>query len=137
MSRPTEATPARGAEISRNHRQLMRPVVKLRKGRLELALAAIRRASSLVSSLAQWGLSASHTPSGPDSLGSNDRVCNYKTAAEPRLTALCNSRAPPEALGRQESVRRVVVRKSVARSHAAPWEPVPTRLDLHNRRAEP
>jgi hypothetical protein len=53
MSRPTEATPARGAEISRNHRQLMRPVVKVRKGRLELALAAIRRASSLVSSLAQ------------------------------------------------------------------------------------
>jgi hypothetical protein len=67
----------------------------------------------------------------------NNSVRSHKTAAEPRLTALCNSRAPPAALGRQESVRRVVVRKSVARTHAAPCGPVPTRLDLHSRRAEP
>ena len=59
------------------------------------------------------------------------------TAAKPPLTALCNSRAPPAALGRQESVRRVVVRKSVARTHAVWRGPVPTRLDLHNRRAGP
>ena len=67
-------------------------------------------------------------------LSPNNRVRSYKTAAEPRLTALCNSRAPPEALGRQESVCRVVVRKLVARTDAAS---VPTKRDLHNRRVEP
>jgi hypothetical protein len=67
----------------------------------------------------------------------NNRVHSHITAAKPRLTALCNSRAPPAALGRQESVRRVVVCKSVARTLAVSWAPVPTRLDLRNRRAEP
>jgi len=67
----------------------------------------------------------------------NNRVRNHITDAEPRLAALCNSRAPPAALGRQESVRRAVVRKSVARTHAVSRGPVPTRLDLHNHRAEP
>src|SRR6516225_6886915 len=67
----------------------------------------------------------------------NNQARSHKTAAESWLTALCNSQAPPAALGRQESVRRVVVRKSVARTHAVWRGPVPTRLDLHNRRAEP
>src|SRR6516162_9232641 len=57
---------------------------------------------------------------------------SHTTAAKPRPTALRNSRAPPAALGRQESVRRAVVRKSVARTHA-----VPPGLEVHNRRAEP
>src|SRR6516165_6160479 len=62
----------------------------------------------------------------------NNRVRSHITAAKPRLTALCNSRAPPAALGRQESVRRAVVCKSVARTHA-----VSPGLEVHNRRAEP
>ena len=67
----------------------------------------------------------------------NNWVRSHMTAAKPPLTALCNSRAPPAALGRQESVQRVVVRKSVARTLAVSWAPVPTRLDLRNRRAAP
>ena len=67
----------------------------------------------------------------------NNRVRSHMTAAKPPLTALCNSRAPPAALGRQESVQRVVVRKSVARTLAVSWAPVSTRLDLRNRRAAP
>ena len=66
----------------------------------------------------------------------NNRVCNHTPAAKLRLTALCNSRAPLAALGKQESVRRVVVCKSVARTYAVPRGPVRPRLDLHNRRAE-
>ena len=66
----------------------------------------------------------------------NNRVRNHITDAEPRLAALCNSRAPPAAQGRQESVRRVVVCKSVARTYAVPRGAVRPRLDLHNRRAE-
>ena len=62
----------------------------------------------------------------------NNRVRTRITAAKSRLIALCNSPAPPAALERQEPVRRVVVCKSVARTHAV----VPTRLDLHNRRAD-
>jgi|SRR6516165_426332 len=57
---------------------------------------------------------------------------SHTTAAKPRPTALRNSRAPPAALGRQESVRRVVVCKSVARTHA-----VSPGLEVHNRRADP
>ena len=53
----------------------------------------------------------------------NNRVRSYMTAAKPPPTALCNSRAPPAALGRQESVQRVVVRKSVARTLAVSWAP--------------
>jgi hypothetical protein len=68
----------------------------------------------------------------------NNRVRTHRTAAKPRLTAPCNSRAPPVALGRQESVRRVVVCKSVARTYAVPRSvAVAPRLDPHNRRAEP
>src|SRR6516165_7441303 len=65
----------------------------------------------------------------------NYRVRSHITAAKLRLTALCNSRAPPAALGRQESVGRVVVCKSVARMHGVPCG-LPTR-PLHNCRAEP
>src|SRR5262250_2027863 len=57
-------------------------------------------------------------------------------AAKPPLTALCNSRAPPAVLGRQESVCRVVVCKSVAGTHAVPHGPVPPWLDQHNCTAE-
>jgi hypothetical protein len=57
----------------------------------------------------------------------NNRVRSHITAAKPPLTALCNSRAPLAALERQESVRRVVVCKSVARTHAVPRGPVPTK----------
>jgi len=67
----------------------------------------------------------------------NNRVRSHIAAAKPPLIALCNSRAPRAALGRQESVRRVVVCKSMARIHAVLREPVPPRLDLHNRREEP
>jgi hypothetical protein len=62
----------------------------------------------------------------------NNLVRSHKTAAKPPLTALCNSPAPLVALGRQESVCRVVVCRSVARTHS-----VSPTLDLHNRRAEP
>jgi len=69
--------------------------------------------------------------------GPNNRVRSHIRAAKPPLTALCNSPAPLAALGKQESVRRVVVRKSVARTYAVPRGAVRPRLDLHNRRAEP
>src|SRR6516165_1067841 len=62
----------------------------------------------------------------------NNRERSHTTAVKPRLTSQCNSPAPPAALGRRESVRRVVVCRSVARTHVV----VPTRLDLHNHRAE-
>ena len=62
----------------------------------------------------------------------NNWVRSHMSAAEPLLTALCNSRAPLVALGRQESVCRVVVCKSGGRTHS-----VSPTLDLHNRRAEP
>ena len=62
----------------------------------------------------------------------NNRVRSHIAAAKPPLIALCNSRAPRAALGRQESVRRVVVCKSVARTHA-----VSPGLEVHNRRADP
>ena len=67
----------------------------------------------------------------------SNRVRSHKAGAELRLTALCNSRAPRAVAERQQSVRRVVVRKLAARTHAAPCEQVLTRLDRHNRRAEP
>jgi len=65
---------------------------------------------------------------------SNNWVRSHRTAA--RLIALCNSRALPAAREKQGSARRVVVCRSVARTHAMPCRPVPTRPDLHNRRVE-
>jgi len=67
-------------------------------------------------------VSATNTRHVPDTSSSapNDWVRSHITAAQQRLTALCNNRAPSAAVERQESVRRVVVRKSVARTHAVP-----------------
>jgi hypothetical protein len=64
--------------------------------------------------------------------GPNNRARIHITAAKPPLTALGNSQALAAALGKQESVRRVVVCKSVARTRS-----VSPTLDRHNRRAEP
>jgi hypothetical protein len=61
----------------------------------------------------------------------NNWVRSHITAAKPPLTALRNNRASLVVLGRQESVCRVVVCKSGARTHS-----VSPTLDLHNRRAE-